>query len=98
MFAIKRYVRGTTPTHAQGYFRASMLMLVTFDVFTLSPYSSTAAMFGRVSMRSTKQKRRFLDTPVVEPGNWQGEILANGFGSFTFYLVRGRPAGASAHH
>jgi hypothetical protein len=35
MFAIKRYVRGTTPTPAQGYFRATMLMLVTFDVFTL---------------------------------------------------------------
>ena len=40
MFAIKRYVRGTTPTPAQGYFRATMLMLVTFDVFTLSPYFS----------------------------------------------------------
>jgi hypothetical protein len=55
--AVKRYVRGLTPVahpcpqtsswtsaHAQGYFSATILVLVVFDGFALSPcYRDTAA-------------------------------------------------------
>jgi len=51
MFAVKRYERGSTlvaltassskPAHAQGYFTATILVVVTLDGFTLSPCYKT---------------------------------------------------------
>jgi hypothetical protein len=43
MFAVKPQMSSWTSAHAQGYFSATILMLVAFDGFTLSPcYRDTA--------------------------------------------------------
>jgi hypothetical protein len=53
MFAVKRYKRGSTPAHAQGYFSATILVVVTFDGFTLPPcYRGTVAKPGLFSRAS----------------------------------------------
>jgi hypothetical protein len=51
MFAVKRYERGSTlvaltassstPAHGQGYFTATILVLVAFGGFTLSPLATS---------------------------------------------------------
>jgi hypothetical protein len=95
-FAVKRLERGSAlaasssmPAHAQGYFTATVLVLTAFDGFTVSPcnLSSEKNVDTRLQcsggfLCDLRNKKRIVGTPVVEPGNWQGEILDEYTASF----------------
>jgi hypothetical protein len=67
-----------TSAHPQGYFSATILVLMTFDDFTLSPCfpsvpNSSDVREGFDAICNTEKKAR--EAAGSRTGNWQGEIL-----------------------
>jgi hypothetical protein len=59
MFAVKPQTSSWTSAHAQGYFSATILMLVAFDGFTLSP------RMAQRQRRLATQSEPMLRTPAA---------------------------------